>query len=1270
MRTWMYRKLLVNKFKLLQFLSLCALSTSALSDAEVSYGQADISETDNLIKVNQSSKLASINWSALNLNKEQSLTFKVPTQDSITLNRITANEPTSIAGTIHSNGKLILLTKNDLIFSDTANVHAYSLLASSLALADDDFIAGNYKLQSQANPANIINQGNLTAEQNLTVVANFTNQGQVVAKLGNVQIASIDTATIDFNGDGLIQFALTDLDKLPEQAINHNINLKGLITTQNGGAINIIAANGKIEVDGKLSASHPTHPGDIHLTANNIVFLPSSHICTDNEEIGDGGELLALAKDSLAVAGKLTALGGPDGGAGGFIETSAQQLDISESASVLANNRAKNDLAGVWYTDPTDITLDSTSWTAYQNSLNNGTNVEIATIATGSENGDITLATNLSWTTNAKLSLYAHNNVNFGSYTITNAADGTEVLIRADSNGSCNPSSGSCGRITFNPSIGKAILSGANSKLIMQYRPAYDGGGGTDLDIASAINFAANGFSAATMEDYLLITNKAELDAVVGLNTSSTNNFHNYALGNNLDLGVEPNYTGIGAVDKKFNKIFDGNGYTINNLNITSGDNRGLFNYTSGATIKNLNLEQPNITCGTRCGALIGDIHNSNLENIKLNNGTISSNSYSVGGLIGGKGSGYAWDVYNANKNSCLYDGNCVYDDIVNIDNIDIINTTVASTYLAAEKKYRGLGILAGDLDSNNTITNVRIVDSKALNNDLNLSTGMIGTLLRYNTISNVSLSSHDPDEVNLEGYNTGGIVGLILRNYNISNITSKNITANTVQSAGGVLGYIMDGTTGEVIKDITIDKYSSKMLGKDDTWGTIYAGGVVGLCNLYTLFENINILNTDITFAVKKYSIYSSPYWQSLMGGVIGYSGYEITLKNLLVDNVYVGYEEIGDAVPSPYYMWHSGVAGVTLSGINASNINLNNVTIDIWGQSNPYSFNSYEKPIAGGIVANLNRFDTITNNSDFNNININNLTINDYTNLNTETAVGGVVGMQINSDLAAYSDIQIENLTINAAALLPPAANWDTQDFIYGGLIGESNNNTTIKNITLNNLNLTGTKVGGMVGKAVDTINIEHANLHDLTLQLKETSTYNYSITQDSVKVLGGLIGVYEDTTGNSNIKDVYLNKISLKDPNTDVANNYQYASLSAGLIGKYNKNSSNDNLISGVTLNNLNIYNYYTEPFDTGLAFYLTLHSGGGITRVKDTHLLNTHLDLSDPQLISDSVSFVNGSGNADVHIENCFIQNLSATTNSQIPGSNEFGNTPTISNSKVI
>ncbi len=77
-------------------------------------------------------------------------------------------------------------------------------------------------------------------------------------------------------------------------------------------------------------------------------------------------------------------------------------------------------------------------------------------------------------------------------------------------------------------------------------------------------------------------------------------------LGADIDL-MNSSLAPIGTKSNPFTGVFDGNGYSIKNVNITSsGDNVGLFGYVRGGIVKNVFLENVTVKGASNTGSLVG----------------------------------------------------------------------------------------------------------------------------------------------------------------------------------------------------------------------------------------------------------------------------------------------------------------------------------------------------------------------------------------------------------------------------------------------------------------------------------------------------------------------------------------------------------------------------------------------------------------------------------------------------------------------------------------
>lgn len=198
---------------------------------------------------------------------------------------------------------------------------------------------------------------------------------------------------------------------------------------------------------------------------------------------------------------------------------------------------------------------------------------------------------------------------------------------------------------------------------------------------------------SGTQADPYLITKASELYGLsfrVGQGENFTGKY--FKLGIDFDMnGDTLSFTPIGSYNNKFQGVFDGNGHTITNLQISTTVAGGLFGYLSGATITNLNieiifnqdtnadfgglaydvansskitdvnisyLETYSINQVKYCyvGGLIYNTRDSTIENCKVNNFTVDAECGSR--LLGIYIAGLITYVYNTTVEGCMADVN------------------------------------------------------------------------------------------------------------------------------------------------------------------------------------------------------------------------------------------------------------------------------------------------------------------------------------------------------------------------------------------------------------------------------------------------------------------------------------------------------------------------------------------------------------------------------------------------------------------------------------
>ncbi|HHJ15163.1 MAG TPA: filamentous hemagglutinin N-terminal domain-containing protein, partial [Gammaproteobacteria bacterium] len=187
---------------------------AAPQGGQVVGGSGSIHQHGNTTHIHQNSNSLAIDWQSFDISRKETVNFQQPSSSSAALNRILDQKPSQIFGSITANGKVFLLNPNGVIFGKTASVNVGSLVAGTLDMSAKDFMAGRYDLAALAGKDGIvINRGLIKAATggSVTLVGGaVVNEGVIVADYGQVNLAAGRKATLDFDGDGLIRFEVSE----------------------------------------------------------------------------------------------------------------------------------------------------------------------------------------------------------------------------------------------------------------------------------------------------------------------------------------------------------------------------------------------------------------------------------------------------------------------------------------------------------------------------------------------------------------------------------------------------------------------------------------------------------------------------------------------------------------------------------------------------------------------------------------------------------------------------------------------------------------------------------------------------------------------------------------------------------------------------------------------------------------------------------------------------------------------------------------------------
>jgi len=551
-------------------LPLTAIAADLPTGGQVVAGSGAINQPNaQQMVIDQASNKLAIDWQSFDIGTGNKVTFNQPGRDAIALNRVLGADGSKIMGQLDANGRVFLINPNGVLFGSGAQVNVGGLVASTLNISDSDFAAGNYKFKGDGSNASVINNGQITAADGGSIAllgGTVSNNGVIVANQGSVALAAGNAVTLDFAGDGLLNVQVDEavVDALVE---NHQlIKADGgqvLLTANAGDALlkTVVNNTGVIE-------AHTLGEKD-----GKIVLLGSF----------DGG--------TVQVAGTLDA-SAPNGGDGGFIETSGAHLKVADSAKV--TTKATNGKTGTWLIDPNDFTIaasggDMTGAALSTAVQNNNFEIQTATQGTAGGNGDIHVNDAVTWNSANTLTLNAERNINI------NAA---------------------------------ITAQHANGKVALKYGQASTDGGTADYHIAAPINLqSGSNFSTQKGSTGSVVTYTVVNDATA-LQDMNSNLNGNYAVGSHIDLSSISNWVPVGDGSNVFNGRFDGLGHTLSKLTIDRSDTDyvGLFGINAqGSVIRDIGL-----VGGSVKGAKSNNLNIGGL--IGLNQGSIS-NAYATGSV-------------------------------------------------------------------------------------------------------------------------------------------------------------------------------------------------------------------------------------------------------------------------------------------------------------------------------------------------------------------------------------------------------------------------------------------------------------------------------------------------------------------------------------------------------------------------------------------------------------------------------------------------------------
>lgn len=345
---------------------VCSILLCLVQD--VQQGSAQIQHPDSTTTlIEQGSHKLILNWNSFNIPEGHLVRFSQPSNTSVALNRVVGSDPSVILGSLQANGQVWLLNPNGILFGASARVDVGALVASTLSIADDEFMAGNLKLLQDPSKSLsfVVNRGEIEAESVLLAAPIVENAGSIRAE--RIYLTAGREVMLDA---GLFQVSLGQANEkgtvvlksgAASDVMKQVVNTAGLVEAgsviEENGVVKLVGAEGVAINHGTISANGRAdmNAGAIRIESTQAtVTTPASVIQADGVGMNsDGGTIHVLSLRNTFFGGLLSARGGETGD-GGFIETSAfENIYIAG----IVDTRALNGTTGMYLLDPPALAI-------------------------------------------------------------------------------------------------------------------------------------------------------------------------------------------------------------------------------------------------------------------------------------------------------------------------------------------------------------------------------------------------------------------------------------------------------------------------------------------------------------------------------------------------------------------------------------------------------------------------------------------------------------------------------------------------------------------------------------------------------------------------------------------------------------------------------------------------------------------------------------------------------------------------------------------------
>lgn len=356
-----YLRRLLATFLLLGF---APLSNAQLPmDPSVVHGSAIIDTVGAHMTVTNSPN-AILNWQSFSIGPNESVHFQQQDAASQVLNRVIGNDPSQIFGSLSSNGGVWLINPHGVLFGQGARIDVAGLVASTLDIANIDFLASRYHFNATGSMGEVRNQGEIRTSLGGRVWLTgdrVSNEGLVQAPGGQIVLAAGKSIELVDSGapNVVVRVKASENETVNLGSLvasSGNVDLYGSIVNQEGivransigtdvaGRVVLkadqvtLAANSQTQADkGSLQVEASTTLNNQGEISGNSITFAANEILQQGQVTAQGGNVTLIANSSTYLDGLVDVSN--QQGTGGSIQITTDKLEGMAGGALRADGQ-------------------------------------------------------------------------------------------------------------------------------------------------------------------------------------------------------------------------------------------------------------------------------------------------------------------------------------------------------------------------------------------------------------------------------------------------------------------------------------------------------------------------------------------------------------------------------------------------------------------------------------------------------------------------------------------------------------------------------------------------------------------------------------------------------------------------------------------------------------------------------------------------------------------------------------------------------------------